>query len=89
MGERIDEWMMGYLHEYAGKKLRNVAKGELDVSALGKVDEAAQKTSDEAAKPVIERLQALLAGKVKEVRASKRLTESASCLVVDEYDMAA
>ena len=88
MGERIDEWMMGYLHEYAGKKLRNVAKGELDLSALGKVDEAEQKANDEAAKPVVERLKTLLGAKVKDVRASKRLTESASCLVVDEYDMA-
>jgi molecular chaperone HtpG len=88
MGERIDEWMMGYLHEYAGKKLRNVAKGELDLSALGKVDEAEQQKADEAAKPLVERIQTLLGAKVKEVRASKRLTESASCLVVDEYDMA-
>ncbi|MBI2396222.1 MAG: molecular chaperone HtpG [Xanthomonadales bacterium] len=88
MGERIDEWMMGYLHEYAGKKLRNVAKGELDVSALGKVDEAEQQKADEAAKPVVERIKTLLGAKVKDVRASKRLTESASCVVVDEYDMA-
>ncbi len=88
MGERIDEWMMGYLSEYAGKKLRNVAKGEIDFSALGQVDEAAQKATDEAAKPIIERLKTLLGSRVKEVRASKRLTESASCLVVDEYDMA-
>ena len=88
MGERIDEWMMGYLHEYAGKKLRNVAKGELDLSALGKVDEAEQQKADEAAKPVVERIKTLLGAKVKDVRASKRLTESASCVVVDEYDMA-
>jgi molecular chaperone HtpG len=88
MGERIDEWMMGYLHEYAGKKLRNVAKGELDLSALGKVDEAEQQKADEAAKPVVDRLKTLLGAKVKDVRGSKRLTESAACLVVDEYDMA-
>ncbi len=88
MGERIDEWMMGYLHEYTGKKLRNVAKGELDLSALGKVDEAEQQKADEAAKPVVERIKTLLGAKVKDVRASKRLTESASCVVVDEYDMA-
>ncbi|HQW81686.1 MAG: molecular chaperone HtpG [Rhodanobacteraceae bacterium] len=88
MGERIDEWMMGYLHEYAGKKLRNVAKGELDLSKLGAVDEAGEKEADAAAKPVVERIKTLLGAKVKDVRASKRLTESASCIVVDEYDMA-
>jgi molecular chaperone HtpG len=31
MHERIDDWMSGYMHEYAGKRLRNVAKGEIDL----------------------------------------------------------
>ncbi len=37
LSDRIDEWMIGYLGEYAGKKLRNAAKGDLDVD---KPDEA-------------------------------------------------
>src|SRR5690606_37960601 len=41
MGERIDEWMVGHLHEYAGKPLRHVAKGELPL------DEAEKKQQEE------------------------------------------
>ena len=29
MSDRIDEWMLGHLREYAGKPLKHVAKGEL------------------------------------------------------------
>src|SRR3546814_3431128 len=39
MFDRIDEWMLGNLHEYAGKSLKHVAKGELP---LGEADKAKQ-----------------------------------------------
>ncbi len=88
--ERIDEWMIGYLHEYEGRKLRNVAKGELSAAELG--EGADTKTeSEEAAKAaagVIEKLKAVLGERVSEVRVSQRLTDSPSCLVLNEYDMA-
>jgi len=87
--DRIDEWMVGYLHEYAGKKLRNVAKGDLDLGKLGNsADEAKRKQDAEAAEPIAKRLKDLLGERVKDVRASSRLTDSAACLVLDEHDMA-
>lgn len=88
MHERIDDWMSGYLHEYAGKTLRNVAKGEIDLDKLGdaqdkdKLEEAAK-----AAAPLVETLKAALGDRVKDVRVSNRLVDSAACLVLDEYDM--
>jgi molecular chaperone HtpG len=86
LSDRIDEWMIGYLGEYAGKKLRNAAKGELDV-ADGADKERREKIAEEA-KPVIEKLAAALGDRVAEVRVSHRLTESPSCIVLGEYDMA-
>ncbi len=87
--ERIDEWMMGYLHEYAGKSLRNVAKGELDLDTLGEpVDKAQREEVKKAAQGVIERLKAQLGDRVEDVRVSERLTTSPSCLVLAEHDMA-
>ena len=85
MSDRIDEWMAGYLTEYAGKKLRHVGKGEMDLDA-----EASEqhKASEEAASGVVERLKTLLGERVRDVKVSRRLTESPSCLVLDEYDMA-
>jgi molecular chaperone HtpG len=86
LSDRIDEWMIGYLGEYAGKKLRNAAKGELDV-ADGADKERREKAAEDA-KPVIEKLAAALGDRVGEVRVSHRLTESPSCIVLGEYDMA-
>src|SRR5690606_8974339 len=85
MGERIDEWMVGHLHEYAGKPLRHVAKGELPL------DEAEKKQQEEApsaAAPLLERLKTLLEGKVEDVRVSARLIDSPACLALAEYEMA-
>jgi len=85
MSDRIDEWMVGHLHEYAGKPLRHVAKGELPL------DEAEKKQQEEAAQaaaPLLERLKKLLEGKVQEVRVSARLTDSPACLALAEYEMA-
>ncbi len=90
MHERIDEWLAGYLHEYQGKRLRHVAKGELDTTALGD-DGAAKERREQAAKdvaPALERLKSCLGEKVREVRVSERLTDSPACLVLEEHDMA-
>ena len=87
MYERIDEWMAGYLTEYSGKKLRNVAKGDLDLGKLGGVDEEKRKEAEKAAEGVVKKLKDLLGERVRDVRVSERLTDSPSCLVLDEHDM--
>ncbi|MBS7458869.1 molecular chaperone HtpG [Coralloluteibacterium stylophorae] len=92
MHERIDEWMAGYLTRFADKPFRNVAKGELDLDALEGADDAGTRAKREeaakAAEPVVEKIKAALGERVKEVKVSSRLTDSASCLVLGEYDMA-
>lgn len=85
MSDRIDEWMAGYLTEYAGKKLRHIGKGEIE---LDSADAEAHKASEEAASGVVAKLKELLGDRVSDVKVSRRLTESPSCLVLDEYDMA-
>jgi molecular chaperone HtpG len=88
MHERIDDWMSGYLHEYAGKRLRNVAKGEIDLDKLGSAeDKAKQEEAAKAAEPLVGALKTALGDKVKDVRVSNRLVDSAACLVLDEYEM--
>ena len=87
MSDRIDEWVMGYFNEFDGKKLRSIAKGDVD---LGSEDEKKDdKEGEDAEKdPLLTRLSDVLAEEVTEVRASKRLTESASCLVLSEQELA-
>ena len=86
MYDRIDDWMATYLTEYAGKKLRNVAKGDLELDKLG-VDVGKRKEAEKAAEGVVKKLKDLLGERVRDVRVSARLTESPSCLVFDEHDM--
>ena len=85
--DRIDEWMLNFLTEFEGKPLQSVAKGALD---LGKLDDEQTKPTKEAEKqykPIVERAQKVLGDKVKEVRVTSRLTESACCLVSDDHDV--
>ena len=82
--DRIDEWMVGYLHEYNGKPLRHVAKGEFDGASA---EDKAEEISEEH-KPLVDRLTELLKDRVKAVRPSKRLVDSPACLVLDEHAMA-
>lgn len=85
--DRIDEWLVNGLTEFDGKKLQSVAKGDLD-----KLDTAKDKKTMEKAqkdnKDVIERMQKVLADKVEKIKISSRLTDSASCIVLNEQDMA-
>ncbi|MCD9124950.1 molecular chaperone HtpG [Luteimonas fraxinea] len=85
MFDRIDEWMLGSLHEYAGKSMKNVAKGELP---LDEADKAKQAEATTAAAPLVERIKDLLGDRVGDVRVSARLTDSPSCLALADYEMA-
>ena len=86
--DRIDEWMISYLHEFDGKPLKDVARGDLD---LGDLDDEASKQEREKAqeesKDLVERVSKVLDGRVESVRVTFRLTESPACLVVGEHDM--
>ncbi|HSM68949.1 MAG TPA: molecular chaperone HtpG, partial [Xanthomonadales bacterium] len=84
MSDRIDEWMMGYFTEFEGKRFRSVAKGEVSLPKNDEADEKEPGEKDEA----LERVASVLGDAVSEVRASKRLTESASCLVLGEQELA-
>ena len=87
MSDRIDEWAMGYFTEFDGKKMRSIAKGDVDLGS-GE-DKKDDKEQDDAEKdPLLKRLSDALADEVTEVRSSQRLTESASCLVLSEQELA-
>jgi molecular chaperone HtpG len=86
--DRVDEWVVGSLHEFEGKALQSVAKGDLD---LGKLEDEAEKKEQEQEaaefKDLTKRIQEALGEKVKEVRITHRLTSSPACLVSDQFGM--
>jgi molecular chaperone HtpG len=85
--DRVDEWMLSYFHEFDGKPLQSVARGDLDLGALNDEEKQAQEKVSEELKPLVEKMKEVLKGKAKDVRLTFRLTDSPSCLVADEGDM--
>ncbi len=88
MTDRIDEWLMGYLHEFDGKSFVDVARGDLDLGALDSEEE--KKAQEEAAKAkegLASRIKAALGDDVAEVRVSHRLTDSPAILAIGEQDL--
>ncbi len=87
LSDRVDEWLVSHLTELDDKKLQSVARGSLDID-----EEEDKKELEETEKTflsVLEHASKVLGGKVKEIRLSQRLTDSPSCLVLEEHDMSA
>ena len=87
--ERIDEWLVSRLGEYAGKSLVSISRGDVDLGDLGSSDEEKQEyeKQKEAFADITKRVKDVLADKVKDVRVTERLTDSPSCVVADDDDM--
>jgi molecular chaperone HtpG len=88
MSDKVDEWLLGGLTEFQGKKLQSIAKGDLDLGKLqDESEKEAQKKVEEEAKSLVERIKSTLGESVKEVRVTHRLTDSPACLVAGEHDV--
>ncbi len=80
--ENVDEFALKVLHEFDGKEFKSVSAGDLgfeETEAEKKEDEAQEKESQE----LFTFMGEALAGKVKAVRASKRLKSHPVCLSSD------
>jgi molecular chaperone HtpG len=89
LSDRVDDWLMNHLQEFDGKQFQDVARGALDLAAESDEEKAEREKLAKESEAVVERLAKVLEGKVAEVRATNRLTDSATCLVVGDYDMGA
>jgi molecular chaperone HtpG len=91
LSDRVDEWLVSRLTEYKGKSLVSVARGDVQEGALKLDDQEAEalKQTEADYEDVVSRVKTALSEKIKDVRISKRLTSSASCIVADEDEMSA
>ncbi|WP_220718094.1 molecular chaperone HtpG [Agarivorans litoreus] len=88
MHDRVDEWLISHLPEAEGKTLVSVTKGDLDLGDLDDEETKKQKEQDESEyASFVERMKESLGDKVKDVRLTYRLTDTPSCIVVDDNDM--
>lgn len=88
MSDRVDEWLLGSLTEFEGKKLQSIAKGDLDLGKLeSDTEKEIQKKIEEEAKTLVEKIKQSLGEQVKDVRVTHRLTDSPACLVSDAHDL--
>ncbi|NOU40632.1 MAG: molecular chaperone HtpG [Methylotenera sp.] len=88
MSDRVDEWLLGSLAEFEGKKLQSIAKGDLDLGKLeSDTEKEIQKKIEEEAKTLVDRIKQTLGSQVKDVRVTHRLTDSPACLVSDAQDL--
>ena len=89
LSDRVDDWLMNHLQEFEGKQFQDVGRGALDIDADSEEAKAEQEKLNEESQALVERLSKVLENEVSEVRATARLTDSAACLVVGEFDMGA
>ncbi|MCF8587755.1 molecular chaperone HtpG [Gordonia sp. HY366] len=85
LSDPVDEVWVGAVGEFDGTKLVSVAKGVVDLEGddADKIDDA----QNEEFKPLLDWLGESLADEVSSVRLTSRLTDSAACLVGDEFSM--
>lgn len=86
----VDEMWVDSVREYEGKAFQSIAKGAADLDGIGgdgTGDDTAEAARDEEFAGLLGWLKEALAGEVKDVRLSKRLTTSPACLVGDAFDM--
>lgn len=84
--DTVDSFWLQMITDYQGKKFTSITKGAVNLDAFDTAEQKekpAQPKTDSLDK-LITLLSAELAGDVKTVRTSKRLTDSPVCLVADE-----
>ncbi|MEC6814027.1 molecular chaperone HtpG [Photobacterium toruni] len=88
MYDRIDEYLMGHLPEFEGKKFQAITKSDLDLSSFDNAEEKEkQKETEKEFTSVIERTKTYLGERVKEVRPTFKLNDTPAVMVTDENEM--
>ena len=89
LDDPVDEFWLQEVKSYQSHDLRSLTRGDIDLSEIqGEAATRAEEALDDTElKRLIARLKASLGEEVGDVRASKRLRDSAVCLVADDHGM--
>ncbi|WP_191060854.1 molecular chaperone HtpG [Geminicoccus harenae] len=92
LDDQVDPFWLEQVTEHGGKPIRSLAKGDVDLSNIEKDPAEADKPEEPAAEEgdlgrLIAKLKLALGDQVADVRESKRLRQSAVCLVAGDQAM--
>lgn len=82
LDDEIDEIIMPSIPTYKEKDLKSVNRS----GAADELKKESDKDKEKEIKPLIKKIKSVLGEKVKDVKASSRLSNSPSCVVADEND---
>ena len=89
LSDHVDEFWLQHITEFDGKPFKSITRGaaDLDQIATGEAQEDKPASQEADLSALIAAIKAELGDAVKDVRPSKRLTDSAVCLIADDGDM--
>ena len=88
LSDHVDEFWLQHITEFEGKPLKSITRGAADLDAIEAEEKPDEDKPTEAdLSKLIAAIKAELGELVKDVRPSKRLTDSPVCLIADEGDM--
>lgn len=82
--DAIDQWVVDNIKEFEDHKLISVLSDELELGEENEEEKAQHKEQAESFKPLTERFQDILGDHIRQVRVSRRLTDSPVCLVIPD-----
>lgn len=87
LSDHVDEFWLQHVTEFDGKPLKSITRGAADLDNIAS-DEDAPKNEDKTdLANLIAAFKIVLGDSVKDIRSSKRLTDSPVCLIADDGDM--
>jgi molecular chaperone HtpG len=90
LADRIDEWVMGQVSEFEGKRFKDASRGDLELGGLADQAERARIEEERKEnKSLLKRFKDALGDRVLEVRVSERLRDSPAVLVHGEGELSA
>ncbi len=90
LSDNVDEFWLQHVAEFEGKNFKSVTRGATEIDKIEddqSKDDGTDSSDESDLNDLIAAMKAELGDAVKDVRPSKRLTNSPVCLVADEGDM--
>jgi len=88
LADHVDEFWLQHITEFDGKPFKSITRGATDLDEIKSEDpEIQDKPEDADLSGLIAAIKSELGDAIKDVRPSKRLTDSPVCLIADDGDM--